>query len=54
MSDNPRDALAALRLIAAQAEKLAQDVERGRLWPGEFSAGIATIAKALEDAGRAR
>jgi hypothetical protein len=49
---NPKGAVAALRLIAAQAEKLANDVQAGKLWPGEYEDGLATISRALSDAQR--
>lgn len=45
-----RTLLVALRLIAAQAEKLATDVEKGRTYPGDVKAGLTVIAKALTDA----
>jgi hypothetical protein len=42
-------AVLALRLIAALAAKLANDLERGRLWEGELAEGAAKIAAALRD-----
>lgn len=49
---NDRDALPAVRLIAAQAEKLAEDLARGKLWPGDMVAQLDQISKALADAYR--
>ena len=43
-------AVMALKLVAAKAEKLAHDLEKGRLWPGDLRDGIAEIAKQLDDA----
>ena len=48
MSD-VRLAIMSLKLIAAKAEKLAYDLERGRLWEGELSQGISEIQKQLTD-----
>lgn len=39
-----------LDLIAAKARQLSEDVERGRLWPGELSKGLADIRTQLEHA----
>ena len=38
-----------LKLIAARAEKLAKDLEQGRLWEGEYSEGVAEIGNAFRD-----
>jgi hypothetical protein len=43
-------AVLALRLIAAQAAKLADDLERSRLWEGQLDDGLQAIGKALSDA----
>jgi len=48
MSDR-RMAVINLRAVAALAEKLASDLECGRLWEREFSAGMAQIEKAVRD-----
>jgi hypothetical protein len=50
--NDPLLALLALKLVAAKAQKLAHDLEKGRLWDGDLSRGIAEIAAALEDARR--
>ena len=42
----------ALKVIAAMAQKLAHDLEHGRLWEGELSNGLAEIQAQLRDAGR--
>jgi hypothetical protein len=42
--------VASLRIIAAKAEQLAQDVERGKLWDGDLSKGLAEISEQLERA----
>ncbi len=49
MASNPKDAVPALRLIAAQAAKLADDIERGRLWEREYGEAVSVIRKALND-----
>lgn len=46
-------ALLSLRLAAAKTAKLADDLERGRLWEGDLSNGIADVRKALDDAASA-
>lgn len=53
-SSEKRAALLALRLIAAKADKLADDLEHSRLWEGDLSRGLGEIQVALEDARRAR
>lgn len=52
MASNPDKALPALRLLAAAAAKLVDDVERGRLWDREFKEAISVLRKALDDAAR--
>ena len=42
-------AVTTLKLISARAAKLADDVEKGRLWEGEYSDGLADIQKAMRD-----
>lgn len=42
--------LLALKLVAAKAAKLADDLEKGRLWEGDLQRGIAEIDAALTDA----
>jgi hypothetical protein len=49
MTPESRLASVNLRVIAALAEKLALDVEAGRLWEGEFSSAMAQIQKAVRD-----
>ncbi len=46
---NRQAAIVNLRLIAAQAEKLADDLEHNRLWPGEYSQGVTVIENAFRD-----
>lgn len=41
-----------LRAVAALAEKLADDLENGRLWPGEYSQAMAEIQRNMSAAGR--
>lgn len=52
MSTDKTVAVMALKLIAAKAAKLADDLERGRLWEGDLAAGVAEIRKQLADAER--
>jgi hypothetical protein len=54
MSADRRETIATLRLIAAQAEKLANDLEGGRLWPGEFDQAAGVIRRAVDDLSRGR
>ena len=44
-----RLAIATLRAIAASAEKLALDLERGSLWEGEYGSAVAQIRKNVDD-----
>lgn len=44
-----RLAIMALKVIAAKAEKLAYDLENGRLWEGDLSRGVAEIQGQLND-----
>jgi hypothetical protein len=45
MSEADRSrAVLVLQLIAAQAAKLADDLEHGRLWEGDYSEGVATLS----------
>lgn len=44
-------AVMALRVIAATAQKLAHDLEHGRLWDGELSRGLSEIQAQMRDAG---
>jgi len=46
-------ALLALRAVAAKAAKLADDLERNKLWEGDLETGIAGIQGDLQDASRA-
>ena len=43
-------AVLALKVIAATAAKLANDLERGRLWEGDLSHGLAQIQGQMRDA----
>lgn len=52
MSTDKQVAVMALKLIAAKAAKLADDLERGRLWEGELAEGVVEIRKQLADAER--
>jgi len=47
MSEDRALAAANLRVVAAVADKLAKDLEAGRLWEGEFSAALGQIETAL-------
>lgn len=47
-----RVAVMALRLIAAVAEKAANDLEQGRLWPGQLNEQLALIQSNIRDASR--
>lgn len=47
------EALLALKVVAEIAEKLAHDLEHGKLWEGELSQGIQEIKRQLQDAERA-
>lgn len=38
-----------LRIIAGLAEKLADDVDRGRLWEGEFQERYGEISRHMKD-----
>lgn len=42
-----RSTILSLRQVAAVAEKLADDYEKGRLWEGEFSQALGEIRRAL-------
>lgn len=37
-----------LKAVAAIAEKLADDLEKGRLWPGQAADAVAEIRRHLE------
>ena len=50
MNESKSLAIMSLKLIAAKAEKLAYDLEHGRLWEGELGLGLQEIEKALDDA----
>ncbi len=43
---------AELRLIAAQANQLAEKAKTGSYWPGEMSDGLRVIRTSLDAAGR--
>ncbi len=45
-------AVMALQVIAATANKLAYDLENGRLWEGELAAGVADMQRQLDDVSR--
>jgi len=47
MTSNPKDAVSPLFLIEACARQLREDVEKGKLWPGEFAERRAAIADAV-------
>ena len=49
---NRTDIVLCLKIIAAKAEQLANDVENHRLWEGELSSGLSEIAQQLERAQR--
>jgi hypothetical protein len=46
-------AVAALRVIAAVANKAAMDLEAGKLWPGQLKESISVIRANLEEAAKA-
>ena len=50
MTDNQKRAVMALRLIAAVAEKAADDLENGRLWPGQLGDQLNLISMNMRDA----
>ena len=52
MDNEKAAAVMALKLIAAKAAKLADDLERGRLWDGELASGVQEIRRQLDDAVR--
>lgn len=47
MSSNPREAVAPLRLIEAAARQLADEIEAGKLWDGDYDKALATIGDAF-------
>jgi hypothetical protein len=49
VSGDRRLAVVNLRVIAALAEKLANDLEGNRLWEREFGQAMAQIQKAMRD-----
>jgi hypothetical protein len=52
MSYNRAEVVLCLKLIAAKAEQLANDVANGKLWEGELSSGLGAIREQLERASR--
>ncbi len=46
-SEDKTDAVLALKIVAAKAEKLARDLDRGQLWEGELASGLQDIEKQL-------
>ncbi len=52
MTQDKRLAVLALRLIASVAEKAADDLENGRLWPGQLREHLSLISMNLKDAER--
>lgn len=46
-------ALAAIRLVAAKATKLADDLEKGRLWEGDYEEALAQMQASLNSAKQA-
>lgn len=53
MSYDRTEVALCLKIIAAKAEQLAQDVVNGKLWEGELSSGLAAISEQLDRAVRA-
>ncbi len=51
-SDSRTEVVLALRVVAAMAERLARELEAGRLWPGEASDAMKTIRANFEAAER--
>lgn len=43
-------ALLSIRLVATQAAKLADDLEKGRLWESDYESELAKIQTALNSA----
>lgn len=43
-------AILAIRLISAKAAKLADDLEKGQLWSGDYERGLSEIQSALDSA----
>lgn len=54
MSRDNREAIVALRAIAAVAEKLADDLQNNRLWEGERDLAIGQIGAYLRSVPRER
>ena len=52
MNEDKMVAVMALKLIAAKAQKLAHDLENGKLWEGQLADGISEIRGQLADANR--
>lgn len=48
-----RQAVTALRAVAALAEKLADDLEGNRLWEGDYTQTMSEIQRHTADAARA-
>lgn len=51
MTDNSR-IVVTLELVAAQAKKLAMDLQNGRLWEEQLASGLNNIRAHIEDAIR--
>lgn len=47
MSSNPDDARSPLLKIEACARQLREDIERGKLWPGEYAKAVAESAETV-------
>jgi hypothetical protein len=50
---NKTSALMAIRLLAAQAAKLADDLEKGRLWEGDYDEALGQMQRSLNTAKQA-
>ncbi len=48
-----RNTVLSLRIIAGLAEKLANDVEAGKLWEGDFQDRYAEISRQMQDLQKA-
>jgi hypothetical protein len=49
MSSDRRVAVLQLKLIAAQAEKLAYDIENGKLWERDYEIATGALIRAMRD-----
>lgn len=50
MQNNKSRIVISLKIVSAQAQKLAMDLDDGRLWEGQLYDGLMEINKQLSDA----